>query len=78
VTNRYLVPLEHLVNSNSHSNFKFKGKIKLTTVGSVSTVVEQLTRNREFKGSNPGAAGTGGINSTKQNSIQKKLVRFFQ
>jgi hypothetical protein len=30
--NRYLVPLKYLVNSNSHSNFKFEGKIKFITV----------------------------------------------
>jgi hypothetical protein len=26
--NRYLFPLKYLVNLNSHSNFKFEGKIK--------------------------------------------------
>ncbi len=30
--NMYLVPLEDLVNSNSHSNFEFDGKIKYITV----------------------------------------------
>jgi hypothetical protein len=32
MVNRYLVPLKYLVNSNSHSNFEFKGKIKFITV----------------------------------------------
>jgi hypothetical protein len=30
--NRYLVLLKYLVNSNSHSNFKFEGKIKFIAV----------------------------------------------
>jgi hypothetical protein len=28
MSNRYLVPLKYLVNSNSHSNFKFEDKIE--------------------------------------------------
>ena len=32
MANRYSVPLEYLVNSNSHSNFEFDGKIKFIAV----------------------------------------------
>ena len=30
--NRYSVPLEYFINSNSHSNFEFKGKMKFIAV----------------------------------------------
>jgi hypothetical protein len=32
MANRYSVPLKYSVNSNSHSNFKFEGKIKFIAV----------------------------------------------
>ncbi len=32
MANRYLVPLEYLVNLNAHSNFEFEGKTKFIAV----------------------------------------------
>jgi hypothetical protein len=37
--NRYLVPLKYLVNSNSHLNFEFEGKVKFIAV----TLAGQVT-----------------------------------
>jgi hypothetical protein len=37
--NKYLDPLEYLVNSSSHSNIKFKGKIKFVAIAAEMIVL---------------------------------------
>ena len=45
MANRYLVALKYLVNSNSHLNFEFEGKIKFIPVTLLQTLQKETHYN---------------------------------